>query len=46
MTSKERTEVFYSPESNVFKDATNRSEQGSLLIGNKQYLRYEEVELS
>ena len=41
VTSKERTEVFYSPESNVFKDATNRSEQGSLLIGNKQYLRYE-----
>mgnify|MGYP000742542323 FL=1 len=32
VTSKDRTEVFYSPESNVFKDATSRSEQGSLLI--------------
>ena len=41
MTSKERTEVFYSPESNVFKDATSRSEQGSLLIENEQYLKYE-----
>ena len=41
VTSKDRTEVFYSPESNVFNGVSNRSEQGTLEIVNERYLKYE-----
>ena len=41
VTSRDRSEVFFSPESNVFKDVPNRSEQGSLDISNERYLKYE-----
>lgn len=41
VTSRERTEKFISPESNVFKDVANRSEQGSLSVNNTRKLSYE-----
>lgn len=41
VTWKERKEIFTSPESKVFEDATSRSEQGSLYVYNERYLKYE-----
>lgn len=41
VTSKERTEVFFSPESNEFKGVSKRSDQGSLEVVNRRYVKYE-----